>query len=103
MTVLMNTGQRTFHLREGKDKDGKPVKRSLPPGGSIEALDAAEAEYLLGYKHEIVDAEKAVKPVADQLAALRKEKADLVEEIAGLKERLAKYEPSVKEDKKGKK
>ena len=93
MVILHNVGERTYHLRDGKDKEGKIVKRVLAPNGSIEALDEAEAKDLLGYgPREIVDASKAIKPVGDKIAALEKEIAELKSRNAELEKKLKKYE-----------
>lgn len=91
MVVLLNRGLRTYHLLDGKNKDGSPLKRALPPGGSIETLDEAEAKNLLGYS-DIVDAEKAIKPVADKIKELTDERDSLKEQVADLLKKLKKYE-----------
>ncbi len=92
MVMLLNRGARTWDLKDGKDKDGKPVKRKLPPNGSIEALDEHEAKTMLGY-HEIVDAEKAMPAVGDKMKALQDEVSRLQAELADARKRLEKYEP----------
>lgn len=91
MTVLMNKGPRTYGLKDGKDKEGNPVKRILPPGGSIEALDDEEAKHYLGYR-DIVDAAKAVPAVTDKIKVLTEERDALKAKVADLEERLTKYE-----------
>lgn len=101
VVVLLNRGLRKYDLKDGKDKDGKPVKRSLLANSSIEALDQAEADQLLGY-HDIVDAKTVMPAVTDKIADLEKKVVALEGELAEAKERLAKYEPSGEsDDKKG--
>jgi hypothetical protein len=119
MVVLLNRGLRTWNLTDAVEWEGKLVrrtrqadgtwnpadkvtKRSLPPGGSIEAIDQAEADHLLGYK-EIVDAEKAVPALADREKVLRDQIASLQETINGLQARLDTYESKNDDDKKKKK
>lgn len=109
MVVLLNKGLRTWHLVEGQLKDGKlvrrfsdkneeavpgapVVKRSLLIGGSIEAIDEKEAKDLLGYS-DIVDAEKDIKPVADKISALTKERDELKAQVAELEDRVKELEP----------
>lgn len=89
--VLLNRGVRTWHLKDGKDEKGNVIKRVLKPGGSIECIDAAEAEHLLGYK-EIVDAEKAIPVITDKVKALTAERDELKATVADLTAKLAMYE-----------
>lgn len=111
MVVLLNRGQRTWDLHDAVEVEGKlvrrerredgswnpeekVVKRQLPPGGSIEAIDAKEAKQMLAYHREIVDAEKALPVVGDKLKELTEKVVALTDEVNSLRERLAKYEPA---------
>src|SRR5580698_3938881 len=109
MVVLLNRGPRTWDLHDAVEQDGKlvrrkplpdgspdpkekVVKRKLAPGGSIEALDQAEADHLLSYRGEIVDGEKAMPQVVDKMKALQDQVGTLTDQLAAANEKLAKYE-----------
>lgn len=102
-TVIINRGVRTWTLKPGKDKEGKPVARILPPGGSIECLDDAEAKDLVGYK-DLVDAAKSVPAVTDKVKVLTEERDALKAQVVDLQAQLDKFERHDKDEKgKGKK
>lgn len=115
MVVLLNKGPRTWDLHDGVEIDGKivrreklpdgsfnpkdkVVKRKLLPGASIETLDQAEADHMLGYRQDIVDGDKIMPQQGDKLKALQDQVASLTEEIGVLKSKLAKYEEEAEED-----
>lgn len=117
MVVLLNKGQRTWDLHDAVEVNGKLVrrkpnasgafdpkekviKRRLPPGGSIEAVDQAEAEQMLQHSREIVDAEKAVPAIGDKTKALEVQVKALELEIQELKDKLAQYEDDGEGDEK---
>lgn len=98
--VVVNRGSRTFTLKDGQDKEGKPMKRILGPGQSIETLDTHEADHLLGYEREVVDASKAVPAFTDRVNALEAEIEKRNARIAELEAEVAMYEEDAKKHKK---
>jgi hypothetical protein len=81
-TIVVNRGTRTYHLVNGPDGES----RTIPPGGSMEALDEKEAKHLLRYHdlHDIKDVAPAtaarIKAHEDQIAALKAENERLKEQ-----------------------
>lgn len=83
--VLLNQGVRTYTLKpvtrieKYELADGTEARREvvikqriLPPGGSIETLNDAEAELYLGYR-DIKDAAKIVPANADRIKSMQAE------------------------------
>jgi hypothetical protein len=79
MAVIINKGQRTYHLSDGPNKE----KRALEPGASIE-VSAEEAKPLLAYD-DIVDASEVVPQNTQEIERLRAENARLKAEQETLK------------------
>jgi hypothetical protein len=83
--VIINRGSRTYTLRpitkieEVELADGTKQKRqvvlkerTLPPGGSIETIDDAEAQFYLAYR-DIADAANVVPANADRIKNMQSE------------------------------
>lgn len=96
--IVINRGVRTWTLKDGKDKSGHVVKRTLPPGGSIQCLDESEFKDLVDHK-DIVDAAKSLPAVTDKVAALTEERDALKARVADLEDQVAKYEKDHKDGK----